>query len=54
MNSVKILHAVRSAITAIAELLVYVMNYKDTGLFRGRMEVVHAAERLISAVTEPV
>jgi len=30
------------------------MNYKDTGLFCSRMEVVHAEERLISAVTEPV
>jgi len=28
------------------------MNYKDTGLFRSRMEVVHAL--LVSTVTEPV
>ena len=33
MNSVKILHAVRSAITAIAELLVYFMRYLETLLY---------------------
>ena len=30
MNSVKILHAVRSAITAIAELLVEILTHKYT------------------------
>jgi len=31
MNSVKILHAVRSAITAIAELLVYILVSQSVG-----------------------